>query len=174
MPSGLLWAKANIGASSPEQPGMYFSWGNIEGHVAGTGYDFSQEVYNTTPGAAVSANLSLDHDAARESLGAPWRMPSDIEFQELYDNCTKVWTSLNGLNGILFISNVNGRQLFFPAAGYYHDTTLTGRGSIGGYWSRSFVSETNARFLYFNESEVEPQNNGQRRSGFSIRAVRSA
>lgn len=174
LPSGLLWAKANLGATVPNSPGIYFSWGNTEGHPAGAGYSFNQEEYNTTPGAAISTNLSLEQDAARAYLGAPWRMPSATEFQELYDNCTSVWTTLDGVEGRLFTSNVNGKTLFFPAAGYYIGTVLSYRGSRGIYWSSSYYSASSARLLYFSSTIIYPQENNDRFSGFTIRAVRSA
>lgn len=172
LPSGLLWARKNLGATVPESPGIYFSWGNTDGHPAGAGYDFSQEVYDATPGAAITEDLSLSQDAARLYLGAPWRMPSAAEFQELYDNCANVWTTLNGVNGILFTSNVNGKTLFFPAAGYISDETLGGRGSDGRYWSSSYRTAANAYLLYFNASTVLPQEYVNRHFGFSVRAVR--
>lgn len=174
LPSGLLWAKANIGSAKPEGIGLYFSWGNTNGHAEGSGYDFSQAVYDTTPGAAITDNLSLSQDAARANLGTPWRMPSAAEFQELYDNCTSVWTTLNGVDGRLFTSNVNGNTLFFPAAGYYSGTSQNYRGSDGYYWSYTYYSATNARSLGFSSSNVSPQSSFDRHYGFSVRAVRSA
>lgn len=173
LPSGLLWADKNIGASSPSEAGDYFSWGNTIGHSAGSEYKFSQDVYNSTPGAAINEDLSLNNDAARKNLGAPWRMPTAAEFQELYDNCTCVWTTLNGVNGRLFTSNVNGNTLFFPAAGYYDGTSLISSGSSGDYWSSSYYSASGARSLYFNSSNVVPLNGSPRRNGFSMRAVAS-
>ena len=171
LPSGLLWAKCNIGANAPEGYGHYFSWGNTDAHAEGSGYNFSQAVYDTTPAAAITANLSLSQDAARANLGAPWRMPTASEFQELYDNCTCVWTTLNGVNGRLFTSNVNGNTLFFPAAGYYGGTSLNTRGSNGYYWSSTYYSATHARLLSFDSSSVSPQGSNERRFGFSVRAV---
>ena len=174
MPSGLLWRKFNLGATRPDSDGVYFSWGNTDGHPAGAGYDFSQEVYDTTPGAAITEDLSLSQDAARAGLGAPWRMPTAAEFQELFDNCTSVWTSLNGVNGRLFTSNVNGKTLFFPAAGYYNGTSINGRRSSGDYWSSTYDSANGARYLNFFISGVNPQSVNNRRFGFSVRAVREA
>lgn len=174
LPSGLLWAKANLGATLPESPGVYFSWGNTEGHPVGAGYDFSQAVYNETPAAAITEDLSLVQDAARANLGAPWRMPTAAEYQELVDNCTSVWTSLNGMNGLLFTSNVNGKTLFFPAAGHFSGSSLILRGSSGYYWSSTYNSATYARSLDFNSSDVSPQYDGSRRFGFTVRAVRPA
>lgn len=171
LPSGLLWASCNVGADQQTDSGLYFSWGNVEGHRKGEGYNFSQAVYDATPAAAISADLSLSQDAARANLGYPWRMPTDAEFQELYDNCTYIWTAINGVNGILFTSNVNGHKIFFPAAGYYNGMSLDSLGLFGLYWSSSYNSTANARFLRFNSSSVDPQFNGPRRYGISVRAV---
>ena len=155
----------------PESTGLYFSWGNTDGHPAGAGYDFSQATYDETPAAAISEDLSLNEDAARANLGAPWRMPSESEFQELYDNCSSIWTTLNGVIGRLFTSNLNGNTLFMPAAGYYNGTLLTNRGSYGRYWSSTYSSATGARLLAFDNLNVNPQSSNGRRYGFSVRPV---
>lgn len=160
-----------MGADSKEGSGLYFSWGNTEGHAEGSGYDFSQAVYDTTPAASISANLSLSQDMARANLGQPWRLPTASEFQELYDNCTCVWTTMNGVAGRLFTSNVNGNTLFFPAAGNYNGTSLNHRGSHGNYWSSTYYSAANARGLSFDSSNVNHQNYNKRCYGFSVRAV---
>lgn len=174
LPSGLLWAKANLGATRPESAGIYFSWGNTEGHPAGAGYNFSQAVYDETPAAAITEDLSLNQDAARAILGSPWRMPTAAEFTELRDNCTFVWTTLNGVYGLLFTSNVNGNTLFIPAAGEFTGTTLVNRDVFGYYWASSIVSDTNARALGFNDSTVTPSYSSARYFGYSVRAVREA
>lgn len=171
LPSGIKWASCNVGAESQNGLGFYFSWGNTDGHAEGSGYDFSQAVYDTTPAAAIAADLSLSQDAARVNLGYPWRMPAAAEFQELYDNCTCVWTTMNGVAGQLFTSNVNGNTLFFPAAGRYDGTSLLNRGSYGYYWSSTYDSATSARNLGFSSSNVDPQYSRNRRFGFSVRAV---
>lgn len=98
-------------------------------------------------------------------------MPTAAEFKELNDNCTNVWTTLNGVNGRLFTSNINGKTLFFPAAGYYNGTSLNYRGQSGCYWSSTYYSDTNARYLDFSNSSVNTQLNNGRRLGFSVRAV---
>lgn len=171
LPSGVQWASCNVGAERPSDPGLYFSWGNTEGHAEDDEYDFSQEVYDQTPAAAITDNLSLSQDAARANLGAPWRMPTSAEFQELVDNCTTLWTSLNGVRGRLFTSNVNGNSIFIPAAGFYNDSSLSGRDSYARYWSSSYDSAFNAKILGFNNTIVTPTSGGQRRLGFSVRAV---
>ena len=161
----------NVGASSPEEPGLYFSWGNTDGHAEGSGYDFSQASYEASGANLIDTDLSLQNDMARANLGEPWRMPTKEDFQELYDNCTSVWTELNGVAGRLFTSQVNGNSIFFPAAGEYDGTTLGGRGTGGFYWASSYSSTLYAYYMNVNSSEVIPQNTNNRRNGFSVRAV---
>lgn len=128
-------------------------------------------MYDTTPAAAITNDLSLSQDAARANLGAPWRMPTADQFQELYDNCTSVWTTRNGVDGCLFTSNVNGNTLFFPAAGYYDNMTLGNRGLRGYFWSSRYDSDTNARLLEVLSSLVNPRDSRSRHFGISVRPV---
>ena len=62
-------------------------------------------------------------------------------------------------------------DIFFPASGNYNGTSLNNRGTNGNYWSSTFNSATNAYNLNFNASGVNPQNNNNRRYGFTVRAV---
>ena len=173
LPSGLLWADKNIGAETPHDHGLYFSWGNVTGHAEGSGYDFSQTVYDATAGAALTGNIPVNgtYDMARHNMGSPCRLPTVGEFQELNSNCTSEWTDEDGVAGRRFTSNINGNSIFFPASGYYNGTTLYSRGSSGDYWSSSYGSATNAYYLLFYSSSVYPAYNNNRRLGFSVRAV---
>ena len=174
LPSGLLWAEKNIGATTPYEHGLYFSWGNVEGHAEGSGYDFSDAVYAETAGASLTGNIPVNgtYDAARHNLGSPCRLPTVGEFQELNSNCTSEWTDEDGVAGRRFTSNINGNSIFFPASGLYNGTTLYYRGSYGLYWSSSYYSATYAYYLYFGSTYVNPANYSHyRRYGFAARAV---
>jgi uncharacterized protein (TIGR02145 family) len=59
----------------------------------------------------------------------------------------------------------------FPASGRYNGTTLQNRGTNGYYWSASWNSDSNAYNLNFNSSTVNPQNNNNRRNGYTVRPV---
>ena len=173
LPSGLLWAEKNIGATTPYEHGLYFSWGNVEGHAEGSGYDFSDAVYAETAGASLTGNIPVNgtYDAARHNLGSPCRLPTVGEFQELNSNCTSEWTDEDGVAGRRFTSNINGNSIFFPSSGYYNGTTLNNRGSNGLYWSSSYYSATYAYYLGFDSSNVNPAKHYNRRLGFTARAV---
>ena len=176
LPSGLLWCEHNVGAASPYDDGLYFSWGNVEGHTGTDGYDFGTSndgPYASTPGAALTGDIPAgnDYDAARHNMGAPWRMPTVGEFQELNAQCDSEWTDEDGVAGRRFTSRINGNSIFFPASGYRYGTGLHGRGSYGDYWSSSLNSQTGGYHLNFNASGVDPANNSNRFGGFSVRAV---
>jgi hypothetical protein len=173
LPSGLLWCDHNVGASTPYEHGLYFSWGNVIGHAEGSGYDFSDAVYAGTPGAALTGNVPVNgtYDLARHNIGAPCRLPTVGEFQELNSNCDSEWTDEDGVAGRRFTSRINGNSIFFPASGDYDGTSLVSRGSLGIYWSSSYLSATNAYNLNFYSSNVYPAGNSSRRYGFSARAV---
>ena len=173
LPSGLLWCEHNIGATTPYEHGLYFSWGNVTGHAEGSGYDFSDAVYAETAGAALTGNIPTNntYDMARHNMGSPCRLPTVGEFHELNSNCTSEWTDEDGVAGRRFTSNINGNSIFFPASGNYDGTTLYFRGSYGLYWSSSYVSESYAYDMDFNSDGVYPADGSLRRFGFSVRAV---
>jgi hypothetical protein len=174
LPSGLLWCEHNIGATTPYEHGLYFSWGNVIGHAEGSGYDFSDAVYAETPGAALTGNIPVNgtYDPARHNMGAPCRLPTVGEFQELNSNCDSEWADEDGVAGRRFTSRINGNSIFFPASGLYDGTSLDLRGSYGLYWSSSYFSATSAYYLNFYSGGVNPANNNiYRRYGFTARAV---
>ena len=153
LPSGTLWATCNIGATSPEQAGLYFAFGETEGFTAEQvkkgERSFDSASYTAS---SVSENLTLEQDAARANLGGNWRMPTKRQFTELIDNCDVTWTNDyngTGVAGKVFTSKVNGNSVFFPAAGYCDNSYVDNVGSYGYYWSASWYDSSNAWYLDF-------------------------
>ena len=161
----------NVGASAPEEVGLYFSWGNTDGHTSSGGYDFTQAGYNNTPGVELSGNIPISQDAARVNMGGSWRMPTQTEFAELVNNCTFLWTRRNGFTGALFTSNVNGNSIFLPAAGRFQGAEIQGFGGFGLYWSSTNSDVENACGLGFSEEEASLVNTITRYIGLPVRAV---
>ena len=97
LPSGRLWANMNVGATSPEDPGLYFAWGDTVGYEEG--HYFGPENYkwvdpnNFTKYTKYNDSdrrtqlLSVD-DAATINMGSEWRMPTQEDFIELCNNTT--------------------------------------------------------------------------------------
>ena len=67
--------------------------------------------------------------------------------------------------------------IFLPAAGYRNGTLVNYAGSVGYYWSASYISRSNSYFVLFNDSNLYPQDNSNlshRCNGYSVRLVRDA
>ncbi len=144
------WATCNVGATKPEEYGNYYAWGEI---ATKTTYDWSNYTHANGSYDALTkycnnssygnngftdglTTLTAADDAATQNWGGNWRMPTDDEWQELIDNCTWTWTTLNGVNGCE-VKATNGNSIFLPAAGCHVYDELDRAGSVGFYWSSS-------------------------------------
>ena len=172
------WATCNVGASSPEQSGLYFAWGETTGYTSKqvpAVRAFTENEYKAGPAASISADLALEQDAAHVNLGGNWRMPTKNECQELLDNCDDSWTDgYNGTDvaGWVLTSKVNGKSVFFPAAGDCSDSNVLGVGSNGEYQSAMWDSYSTklAWFLDFG-SMGHNVSSSSRFQGRSVRGV---
>lgn len=175
LPSGLLWAETNVGASTPYADGDYYAWGETQ-----TKSDYSWSTYkwgsnytkyNSSDG---KTTLEASDDVATVKWGKECRMPSRAEFQELYNKCDWTWKSnYNGTSGYL-VKGPNGQTIFLPASGDRYDGYLGSHGSYGHYWSSSLdTSDTGyAYYLYFGSSgSVYPSRSFYRCYGHSVRPV---
>ena len=137
LPSGTKWACCNIGASSPEGYGGYYAWGETSEKSY---YDWDTYAYlnsNTDEWVNLGSDIAgTSYDVAHVRWGGSWVMPSHDRQMELMNKCTREWTTVNGVNGIL-VTGPSGGQIFLPAAGYRWDGGLSYAGSGGLYWSSS-------------------------------------
>ena len=196
---GPYWAECNVGASSPEDYGYYFWWGDTVGYKRnsddsgwvsvkdGSSFSFSNgnaPTYGMDNSSLLSAGyidsigvLAAEHDAATAHLGSPWRMPTDAEFSELINNCDRVWTNFNGVAGLLVTgrSNYASRRVFFPAAGEGSENSRSDVGSQGRYWpSVPLSSSTTLTYDFYLNSGGSGLGNYYRLRGRSVRPVRTA
>ena len=143
LPSGLFWATCNVGASSPEEAGSLYAWGESE-----TKYEYTLE-NSYTYGKYfndISGNTKLD--AATVNFGSEWRMPKQSEFNELFEHCGWESTSQNGVEGYKFIGT-NGNYIFLPAAGSYDSGGGVFINERGSYWTSTPTTiEENRRAYY--------------------------
>lgn len=171
------WATMNVGATSPEDNGGYFAWGEIQPKST---YNWGS-YFDSLDGSSTNFNkystskkttLDPEDDAAHVNWGGDWRMPTSNEVNELINNCTWTWTTQNGVNGYKVTSKKNGNSIFLPTAGCRNDSSLYGVGSYGDFWSSSLYSSysNDAYYLYFSSSNVG-RNYGYRSNGHGVRAV---
>lgn len=187
LPSGTLWAACNVGASRPEEVGDYFAWGET---VTKNMYDWKQykfgilcnNVYKLTKYCNDSTcgyngyvdNLTILEsvdDAVSANWGDKWRMPTAEEYNELYQNTSFTWTTLNGVYGRL-LTGINGNSIFFPATGFRLDDELICTG-LGIYWSSSLQTDCQvaAWSLHFDYEECHVCGTYERSRGQVVRAV---
>lgn len=148
LPSGIMWAKCDLGASSPEKKGDFYSWGETWIKWTSHYYYFTDIVegqYTKYDSRDKRYFLEKEDDVAYLRLGEGWRYPTWNEVQELYDNCTVVESTLNGWPGVMFISKINGNYIFF---GYFS------RLSSGGYrWTSALEPSdpSRAKCMWFKK-----------------------
>ena len=179
------WATCNVGATTPEEYGYYFAWGEVEPK---TTYDWSTYKYcvdgydNLTKYCSKSSYgnngftdtktvLDPKDDVATANWGGEWRMPTRAELDELLKNCTWTWTTQNGVNGYK-VTGPNGNSIFLPAAGVMGEGSLLSAGSSGHFWSSSLYTENpyNAYHVGFY-SDFVGWYNYSRYHGRSVRPV---
>ena len=119
------WAKANVGASKPEQLGGLFAFGDMTGVSNSTSVDaIDSDVYK-------SAN-----DVAFKVYDGKATMPTADEFEELFQLCESQWVEQDGVKGCKF-TGPNGNSIFLPAAGSRSGNTTTDEGVKGLYLTGS-------------------------------------
>ena len=107
LPSGLKWATCNVGASSPEDYGDYYAWGETE-----TKSTYNWSTYKWCNGSSSTltkyctdssrgtvddkTTLDLEDDVAHVKWGGDWRMPTRQNYSELIYNCIWEWTTQGG------------------------------------------------------------------------------
>lgn len=182
------WGSFNLGASKPEEYGVYFAWGETE-----TKAEFSWETYKWCEydGGTLTKYCSKsgygfkeftdmktvldpEDDAARVKLGDKWRIPTEEEYQELLAKCNQEWTRVNGVLGVKFTSKVNGNSIFLPAGGSMTERGgLTGAGSGGSYISSSALRTGDPQKEYCLSLDGRSVLDGSalRRDGCSVRPV---
>lgn len=178
LPSGLKWAQANLGAKKETDPGLYYMWGDTEGHKKDSGYEFTPANYNAKGLNNISADLTLAQDAANVRLGGSWRMPTQEEFRELRDNTNVTWTTINGVAGYTFANKTDAsKYIFMPAAGYGWSSSIKNWNRLGYYWSSSLLNPPDsilgAYGFFFDSSGVNGMGpgNGNRNCGYQVRGV---
>ena len=128
LPSGLKWATCNVGATTPEDYGNYYAWGET---TTKSSYTEENCITDRQQMSDISGNPT--YDAARANWGGTWRMPTSAEMEELDYQCTWTWTSQSGVPGCK-VTGPNGNSIFLPAAGYCGGSSRISVGERGFYW----------------------------------------
>ncbi len=188
LPSGTLWAYTNLGASLPYEHGEYYAWGETTTKAA---YDWTTYQYCNGDSASITkycsdatfgnggftdqlTTLESSDDAATVNRSSSWRMPTQTDFQELYDNCRRTYRYLGGTNGYL-LTGPNGNSIFLPDAGNIIGSeingTTVGNGDFGDYWTSTLGSSPYQAYIVWFYSDDFSGDVCERYFGLSIRPV---
>ena len=158
LPSGTLWCKYNLEAYPELDPypwacdfyGNYYSWGEtkVKGDYQFDTLIFVDDERNLTKYCEKDGLTQLlpEDDAAyqfKKCHNFKFHIPTKEQCEELLKYTDKQWVTdfkfkrkpIKGLNGILFISKINGNSLFFPAAGYMDVDHTKNKKISGEIWT---------------------------------------
>ena len=172
LPSGLKWAKCNVGAISETDYGDYYMWGSTTPNTTdecfwgNAPFNNGTICYNSAHFDSVkdlicpNGILTKEYDIAYQSTDGKAHMPTSKQFKELYDNTKHEWIedfNGSGVNGRKFTSRIDtSKYIFIPASGSRLGSSFYGQG-IGGYvWSSSLDAEDNgcAWDLHFDSDNI--------------------
>ena len=181
----------NVGASSPEDFGDKFAWGEtaLKGSYEWTTYKWCKGRYDTMTKYCNRGSygynsftdtktvLDAEDDAARANWGGDWRMPTKADFQELINNTKIEFSEQNGVKCLKF-TGAKGKYIFLPATceicpGESH---FDGDKKNCGYWTSTLTDRSDldpefAWYLYLDDSFGDLQA-GMRFNGRNVRPVR--
>ena len=188
LPSGLLWAKCNIGAATENDSGGYFSWGETAPKT-----DFGYSKYKFWNGSTFTKynwsdnlmELQPEDDAAFVNLG-PWcHIPTKAEWEELIEKCTWEATKVTmpgttePVVSYWKVTGPNGNHIILPSTGYYWDDGFNFNWSF--YYSSTLKEVDTVYSLGWDQSGVTEElgvtydhptiARGSRKAGYVIRAV---
>jgi len=173
------WASCNVGAAVPEEYGGYFAWGETAPKSKFIKNEYAYYDADTRSFIDIGSEISgTEYDAATVIWGAPWRMPTKAEIEELIDECVWASSSVNGVNGCK-VTGPNGNSIFFPYSGYRSGSSLYFaedyiEGNNSYIWTGTIGNNVRDAYVLSSSASVGlcMDNYWQRYMGMTIRPVR--
>ena len=142
------WADCNVGASTPDDAGNYYAWGETT-----TKASYNRHTYKFCSNSTwvlkyctmsdygnVDNKLVLDYqdDAASANWGERWSTPTKEQWEELANSskCTWEWMTTMRVPGYRVTSKITGNSIFIPTTGYLTPAGYQ-HGEMGLYWTSS-------------------------------------
>ncbi|MBO4566229.1 MAG: hypothetical protein J5695_03280 [Bacteroidales bacterium] len=187
------WASFNVGATTPEGSGFFYAWGETvtkpyyndwKSYKWCEGTKNTLTKYNTNSSYGKVDNktkfsdYSYADDPARYVFGGKWRVPTNDEWNELINNCTWTWTTVNGVSGCKVTSKKSGytsKYIFIPAAGYFTYNSVKNENTDSAYMLE-VISSTPYLTMSFSVNQEylgHFSGNNDRTMGRTVRAVQS-
>ncbi|MDR2970337.1 MAG: fibrobacter succinogenes major paralogous domain-containing protein [Bacteroidales bacterium] len=132
--NGIRWATRNVDmpgtfAALPEDAGMFYQWNRK------IGWSSTDPIVNSNGGNVWDDSMPSGNIWAKVNDPCPtgWRVPTKEELQSLVNSGSQ-WTTINGVNGVIFGSDNN---IFIPTTGVRRYNGDLINQNTGNYWSAS-------------------------------------
>ena len=147
LPSGIKWAKYNLGAKSENEYGHFYAWGdNDEKYTSQDDYDWNF-IYKAPSNIAGTD----EYDPVFHILGKEAHMPNGYDFIELREKCE--WTSVQSPIRGWKVTGPNGNSIFLPYIGNRQaDGSIYQQGSNAYYWTCESANQLQAQYYTFSSS----------------------
>lgn len=123
----VYWASYNLGATKAGELGDSYEWGDSVRYSKDRVFDLPQDL---------PADISgTEYDIVRNTWGGEWRMPTEIEFNELMEYCTWSWDSVNN---VYTVTAKNGNSITFPVT----------EEKVASYWTSNQYMMTSNKNYY--------------------------
>lgn len=158
--SGIRWATCDVGSDKPEMNGCLFAWGetspksdyNCDDYSLDNYFEYNRRRGRNEPVSEYykqnciktfiddgiidkNGKLTYNYDAASKCFGTEWRMPSETDFDELFNSTTHMSGKYNGVMGVFLTSKINKKTIFLPAQ-YSFATKVNGEEALAClYWT---------------------------------------
>lgn len=185
------WATCNIGATKPEEAGLYFQYGDTQGwtleQIANGEKVFDWESYKWCNGSSSVITkynssdkkyiLEPEDDAAHVLIGGGARIPSFNEYYELSQLDSEYIENYNGTgrSAFKFYSKLNKQKyILFQNYGQVEKNSITysPKGTSTAGWTSSIDSMQYASYMYIREGEgVSSGESIDRIFGLTIRPI---
>lgn len=165
--SNILWSNINMGASSIDDRGDFYAWGETE-----TKNSFTKSNYTYT--GKMEDISGSSNDVAHVKWGGIWRMPTRDDVQELLTRCT--WTEVTKYGQPMYkIVGPTGDSLFIAKSGSISGTTASGKNTHANIWTSNLDAtagvdseEAYGSNFYQNARSIDAV---QRYLGYTVRPV---
>ena len=131
---GVKWACCNVGASSPEEWGGYYAWGETEVKQR---YDWSTYLYcngNEETCQDIGKDIAgTNYDVAHVKWGGGWQMPGREQMDSVRLKCIFQYLCVNGVYGVKMYDYKNN-FIFLPFTDFRLGNHTSEVGYTGYYW----------------------------------------